>query len=132
MRDWESETLRNDSFRNLQIDDRLGILKERIPLDQSLILNDDEKRARMKFFFQLAGLDYAQTYCIYRASRDGFKALDYNGKCKGVDSFLVVIKTTDNRVIGGYTSHGLRYNGSYADPKAWIFNIQYNDIFKWK
>ena len=41
---------------------------------------------------------------LYRGSRDGFKASDFHRLCDNKGETLVIIKSTDNYIFGGYTS----------------------------
>ena len=40
---------------------------------------------------------------IYRASRDGFRAIDFHEKCDKIKNTLTIIKTNDSNIFGGFT-----------------------------
>ena len=61
---------------------------------------------------------------IYQASRDGFGLKDFHSKCDGVLNTLMVIKTTDSYVFGGFTTKdwtGL--DGYMSDSNAFLFSL---------
>jgi hypothetical protein len=71
---------------------------------------------------------------LYRATRDGFGAKDFHQKCDHFENTLVVIKSTEGNVFGGFTScpwnsissichsDGLTY-GYVSDASAFIFSL---------
>ena len=61
---------------------------------------------------------------IYQASKDGFGAKDFHGKCDGKDKTLTIIKTTNNFIFGGYTEASWSSLKQWInDPKAFIFSL---------
>ena len=72
---------------------------------------------------------------LYRATRDGFSAKDFHQKCDHFKNTLVVIKSTEGNVFGGFTScpwnsissisnsvGGTTY-GYVSDASAFIFSL---------
>lgn len=65
---------------------------------------------------------------IYKASVDGFASTDFHAKCDGFEGTLVVVKTTDAFIFGGYTEAAWSQSGGYKkDKKAFIFSLENND-----
>jgi len=61
---------------------------------------------------------------IYRASQDGFEASTFHIKCDDKPNTLVVIKSTNGNVFGGYTEQTWNHtNGYKTDPNAFIFSL---------
>jgi hypothetical protein len=61
---------------------------------------------------------------IYRASRDGFGANDFHLKCDKKPNTLVIIKSTNGNIFGGYTEQDWTHTDGYKnDPKAFIFSL---------
>ena len=60
---------------------------------------------------------------IYRATRDGDSTAKFHQRCKGNTSQLVVIKTTDSNIFGGYTQTGFQSRDAdkYKDDEAFVF-----------
>jgi hypothetical protein len=63
---------------------------------------------------------------IYRSSRDGFSNEAFHNNCDGDDKgrTLVVIKTTEGDIVGGYTNTPWQSEGGYrAANKAFLFAL---------
>lgn len=59
---------------------------------------------------------------IYRASRDGFEAKNFHKKCDSIGNTLVVIKSSENTIFGGFTK--VKWSSSYgweSDITSFIF-----------
>ena len=70
------------------------------------------------------------TIRIYQSRMDGPTANDFHRLCDGNTNLLVLIKTTDGKKIGGYTSIGFNsFNRSYHDDTAFIFSIDKREIY---
>ncbi len=67
----------------------------------SKILNTSELISSL---LSLAKFELKSLKLIYRASRDGFKALDFHTKCDNHTNTLTLIKTTKSFIFGGYTT----------------------------
>jgi hypothetical protein len=50
---------------------------------------------------------------LYRATRDGFKASDFHRLCDDHSGTLVVIKSQNNYIFGGYTSQTWNHCGTH-------------------
>jgi hypothetical protein len=60
---------------------------------------------------------------IYQASRDGFGLNDFHSKCDGIMNTLMIIKTSDSYVFGGFTTQDWTdLNGYKLDTDAFIFS----------
>jgi hypothetical protein len=61
---------------------------------------------------------------IYRASQDGFEASSFHSKCDNRPNTLVIVKSTNGNVFGGYTEQTWNHANNYkADPNAFIFSL---------
>lgn len=61
---------------------------------------------------------------VYRASRDGFEAANFHSKCNDKAHNLVVIKSTQDNVFGGYTDQDWSGNRIFKnDPNSFIFSL---------
>jgi len=61
---------------------------------------------------------------IYRASQDGFEASKFHTKCDNKPNTLIIVKSTDGNVFGGYTEQTWNHTGNYkADPNSFIFSL---------
>jgi len=60
---------------------------------------------------------------IYQASRDGFGLKDFHSKCDGILNTVMIVKTKDSYVFGGFTTQDWTdLNGYKLDPDAFLFN----------
>jgi len=70
---------------------------------------------------------YQKWNLIYRASQDGFAAKDFHSKCDNQSNTLIIIKSTNGNIFGGYTEQdwtGLDdENVEKDDPNAFIFSL---------
>ena len=67
---------------------------------------------------------YQKWKLIYRATRDGFGASDFHSKCDSYQNSLVIIKSTNGNVFGGYTQQSWSGNTEYkSDPNAFLFSF---------
>ena len=58
----------------------------------------------------------------------------FSRKCKFHDSQLVVIKTTDSNIFGGYTQIGFKMRDAkfYKDDEAFVFSFEQQKIYNIK
>ena len=65
---------------------------------------------------------------IYRGSQDGFEAGSFHIKCDYKPNTLIIVKSTNGNVFGGYTEQSWEHIGNYkADPSAFIFSLINSD-----
>lgn len=63
---------------------------------------------------------------MYRASRDGFGALEFHSKCDGIPNTLTVLKAKDGSVYGGFTEKRWHSRNDWVkDPKAFVFDLRH-------
>ncbi len=62
---------------------------------------------------------------IYQATKNGFSINDLHSKCDGILNTLMIIKTTDSYVFGGFTTQDWSAQlGSFqSDSNAFLFSI---------
>ena len=66
---------------------------------------------------------------IYRGTDDGFSGGQFWSKCDKIENVIVIIKTKDGDIFGGYTAKGfMKHNGRQhtRDDKAFLFG--FNEI----
>ena len=62
---------------------------------------------------------------IYKASRDGLNSSAFSIKVFNKGPTLILIKTKDGDICGGYTSKNWDASDTYVgDPDAFLFNMQ--------
>ena len=65
----------------------------------------------------------SQASLLYRASRDGFGAINFHSKVNGILGTYVIIKTTNENIFGGYTKANWGSGGYVNDTTAYIFSL---------
>ncbi|TNV80083.1 hypothetical protein FGO68_gene9038 [Halteria grandinella] len=124
----------NQRLKQLQIEEERVKLEEerkKIILD-SLIIDDKDKRIKIASFFEQAGRPFTQSVRLYRGSVDGNTASAFHQKCDNRNNTLTIVKTTEGKIMGGFTSLTWNSSGWKPDANAWIFNIEAPSIFKVK
>lgn len=63
-------------------------------------------------------------YLMYQASFDGFKQSSFDSKLNGVLGTLILIKSENSNIFGGYTEVNWNYNSYYTyDNRAFLFSL---------
>ena len=106
---------------SMKLEDYLPLLS--IELD-SLILS----KIQVKDLIKLCGFrDQDKWKMLYRASKDGFSAANFHTKCDGQSNTLTIIKSTNGKIFGGFTTKSWSQNAGFvADPEAFIFSLTNN------
>ena len=101
---------------NLSIDSKIFKSEEEITFIKKCIYNKMYKDLNQDFTFKL----------LYRATRDGDKAINFHKNCDGICPILVLIKTKKERRFGGFTEAYFESTKEYKgkrDDKAFIFSL---------
>ena len=73
---------------------------------------------------KFCGFEIAVTNMIYCASKDGFASTKFHSKVDGAGKTLIIIRSADGSVFGGFTDLGFDSTSSYkTDPKAFLFHV---------
>ena len=65
---------------------------------------------------------------MYRASKDGFRAVNFHRKCDDKTKTLTIIKSINKNIFGGYTDATWTSNNQYfQDPNAFLFSLVNHD-----
>jgi hypothetical protein len=94
---------------------------------KSSILLDFEKK---KDLMTLCEFPIDQKWnLIYRASQDGFEAANFHSECDNKPNTLVIIKSENGNIFGGYTEQSWNAGRDRfkADPKSFIFSLINNE-----
>ena len=71
----------------------------------------------------LLGLNKTSYQLLYQASRDGFDNSIFHSKCDAVLGTLIVIKTKNSNIFGGYTAADWSGYGYKSDSTAFLFSL---------
>jgi hypothetical protein len=65
---------------------------------------------------------------LYKANRDGFKAIDFHSRCDNKGQTNCVIKSEHGKTFGGYTNLSWNKNDKYiaGKGKSFIFQLDEN------
>ena len=70
---------------------------------------------------------------IYRATRDGDTKDNFFDKCDQIKNIILVIKSNNNSIFGGYTQKGFKLIKSgyeiFKDDEAFVFSLDKNKIY---
>lgn len=70
---------------------------------------------------------------LYKATRDGDSEDEFHSKCDNINNTLVIIKTKENNIIGGFTTTLWNcINGYNYDDYAFLFSTCNNKIYNIK
>jgi len=72
----------------------------------------------------LAGFVFKSLNLIYRASRDGFRAIDFHSKCDNTSNTFTLIKTKKSYIFGGYTTLSWNESGARFDKQAFLVSLK--------
>jgi len=100
----------------------LGSLAKHPVINQLAILTNEQ----MTELMSLCQFSLNQNWKLtYRATRDGFGATDFHSKCDSYQNSLVIIKSTNQNVFGGYTEqnwYGIPKKAK-IDQNAFLFSF---------
>jgi len=66
---------------------------------------------------------------IYRTTRDGFNVADFHSKCDNLENSLVIIKSTNGNVFGGFTEQRWSNQNEFeSDRNAFLFSLKTKKI----
>jgi len=68
---------------------------------------------------------------IYKATRDGDSIKNFSDKCGNIKNTLIIIKTTENLIFGGFTKE--KWGSEYMDKKdddAFCFSVKNKKIYE--
>ena len=105
---------------------------DKIKIDSKIILKiNDIKIIHERLKQNFNNFEYN---LIYRATRDGPKADDFNKKCNGKNNQLVILKTTKGLIFGGFTGRGFQNteNCKIKDDSVFLFSLDNNKIYNIK
>jgi hypothetical protein len=101
----------------------------RSEMNDSVILTDPEMKEAVKSFVEEEGRVIGYKLA-YRGSRHGWMAVDFHRHCDNVGPTLVIIKTTFNKVLGGFTKSSWDQSGTYKTDATFIFQADIKKKFR--
>jgi hypothetical protein len=74
--------------------------------------------------------EHFQLRLLFRGSRDDFSNVKFHAKCDNQGPLLVLIKTSKDILIGGFSSVPWKSGGGSVDPKCVVFSLTRNKTYK--
>ena len=116
------------------LEDKLDILEEKLIGDipyirmKSTILENDENKKNLliKWISSVAGKEIKKCKLIFSAEEHDFDSFTFHEICgdEDIENTLIIIKTENNDIIGGFTYASWRANSLISfDDKAFLFNL---------
>ena len=104
-----------------------GKIKKRI---QSVIISKADVQSKL---LEMIG-PKAEAELLYRGTRDGFGLADCHSKIAGKGPTLAIVKTTKNRIFGGYTNIPWASSGVREKDKglSFVFSLKNDELRKFK
>ena len=93
------------------------------------VLKDEEQRELFEMVNSHTNNEYNGDWkLIFQATRDGFKRSDFYEKCDKLDNIICIIQTSQDTVLGGYTSLKLDQSKDCHedDATAFVYLIRSN------
>ena len=110
----------NDLFNRLN---GVFLLESKIvSLNSIEFILDYIKRNDNEFIFKKINL-------LYRATRDGDTAITFDILCYDKSNILIIIKTYDDYIFGGYSKIGLKEFEEVEDNNSFLFSINHRKIY---
>ena len=66
---------------------------------------------------------------IYKATRDGDKSENFHSKCDNKENTIVIIKSKNGKIFGGFTTKFWNHMEYINDPLAFVFSINKQKIY---
>ena len=108
----------------------IGFLSKSLLLDSS-ILNQQQISELMSMFSFESNPKWT---LVYKATQDGLSETDFHSKCDKYSKLLVVIKSNENEILGGYTDLNWKVERYIFDDvfkndeKAFFFRFEKNKL----
>ncbi len=98
----------------------LGSLLSQVNFTSAILSNK-----QLKALIKLCNFSESQKWkLIYKASEDGFAAVNFHSKCDGKKNTLTVIKSSNGNVFGGFCQEQWSSDGNWkTDPNAFIYSL---------
>jgi len=118
----ENETTKQKKDLFNQVNGIIHLESNIVSLNSIEFILDYIKRNDNEFIFKKINL-------LYRATRDGDNAINFDNLCNNKLNILIIIKTYDNYIFGGYSKIGLKELKEIEDNNSFLFSIDNRKIY---
>ena len=112
--------------KNNILEKRIEILEKRVKLFFSNIINKNDEQVILNWIPN----EVISAELIFDTYRDGDSIDSFKNRCEGKSPTLVIIKTTQNIIIGGFTTASWKKEGYSSDDNAFVFSLNPNKKYK--
>ena len=97
----------------------------------SLIIRNDELYLIEDEIKKLYNKNISKYELLFRASKDGYRSINFHKKCDGINNTVTLVKTTDRKRFGGFTDLSWNNYHNYNYPKSinFIFDLEEKEVF---
>jgi hypothetical protein len=104
--------------------------KEEINLESKILPLFEDYDFIINYLRNNLNLNVKKSIKIYRASEDGDQAQNFHSLCDNNTNIIVLIKTKDKKIFGGFTSKGFDIsNTNIIDNSAFVFSLNNKQIY---
>lgn len=104
--------------------------KEEISLESRILPLFADYEFIINYLRNNLNLNVKKSIKIYRASEDGDQAQNFHALCDNNTNVIVLIKTKDKKIFGGFTSKGFDIsNTNIIDNSAFVFSLDNKQIY---
>ena len=104
--------------------------KEEISLESKILPHFADYEFIINYLRNDLNLNVRKSIKIYRASEDGDQAQIFHSLCDNNTNIIVLIKTKDKKIFGGFTSKGFNTsNSNIIDNSAFVFSFENKQIY---
>jgi len=119
--DFPQTDLENQTVLN-RLGESLGLVEQILEDESSILVDYDHIKALAQFFSEdeISG----QLRLLFRGSRDGMNARSFHKKCDDEGPIIVLVKTTQGYIFGGYSGLEWRRSGDEVlSSSAFLFSL---------
>jgi len=95
---------------------------------KSLIIKNDELYLIEDEIQKIYNKNISKYELLFRASKDGFRAIDFHNKCDGINNTITLVKTTNGKRFGGFNDLSWNSNNNIKAIN-FIFDLKEKEVF---
>lgn len=126
--------MNNKSLIRINLEEKIEIIEDKfteevpkISIKSTILENDENKKILLtKWISASIGKEIKKYKFIFSAEEHDFDSFSFHEICgnEDIDNTLIIIKTENNDIIGGFTFASWRPNSLISyDDKAFLFNL---------
>ena len=109
---------------NLKLKEKISLLDIEDLFLESKIILDIKSKNFLKYCLCKNKIQKIKANMIYSATINGDTIDAFNSKCNGMTNTLTIIKTNNNKIIGGFFKKPLYVKENFYDPDSFLFSVK--------